>query len=335
GHVSGGPMHYLKDGLAELGLARTGKVLAVLFAFMCIGGTLGAGNMFQANQAFRQVETVIPWFQGHAGVFGVTLAFFVGLVIIGGIKRIGATAAILVPGMCAFYILCGAWILLSNADALAHGLATIMRSAFTPEAGYGGLVGVLIQGFKRAAFSNEAGIGSAAIAHSAATTAEPVREGLVALLGPFIDTVIVCTMTGLVLVVTGAYLDPEAQGIVMTSKAFASVFTWFPVLLSIAATLFAFSTMISWSYYGEQCWIKLFGLRTVIGYKWFFLGCVWFGTVSSLQNVIDFSDLMVFGMAFPNIFGVVLLSGKVKADLQSYMRRLKAGEFVRHSPKWW
>ncbi|MDP3936972.1 MAG: alanine/glycine:cation symporter family protein, partial [Deltaproteobacteria bacterium] len=326
GHVSGGPMHYLEDGLAQLGLGRTGKGLSVLFCLMCIGASLGAGNMFQANQSFRQVETVIPWFAGHPGVFGVILAFFVGLVIIGGIKRIGATASILVPFMCTFYVLCGAWILLANASALYDGLLTIVRSAFTPAAGYGGVVGVLVQGFRRAAFSNEAGIGSAAIAHSAATTDEPVREGIVSLLEPFIDTLIVCTMTGLVLVVTGAYQHPTAEGIVMTSEAFATAFSWFPILLSVAATLFAFSTMISWSYYGEQSCVKLFGLRSVLPYKWFFLACVWFGTVSSLENVIDFSDLMALGMAFPNIFGVILLSGKVKADLESYMRRLKAGE---------
>lgn len=334
GHVSGGPMHYLEDGLAQLGIRRTGRVLSVIFCLMCIGGTLGAGNMFQANQSFQQVASVIPSLKPHAWVFGVVLAFFVGLVIIGGIKRIGATASALVPFMCALYLLCGAWILIGNADALAGSLATIVQTAFTPAAGYGGLIGVLIQGFKRAAFSNEAGIGSAAIAHSAATTDEPVREGIVALLGPFIDTIIVCTMTGLVIVVTGAYEDASVKGIAMTSKAFASAYSWFPIMLSIVATLFAFSTMISWSYYGEQCVVKLIGIRAVLPYKMLFLLCVVFGTVSSLENVINFSDLMALGMAFPNIFGVVLLSGKVKADLDSYMRRLKAGEFVRHSPNW-
>jgi AGCS family alanine or glycine:cation symporter len=231
-------------------------------------------------------------------------------------------------------VLCGAWILLANAAALHEGLWTIFRSAFSPAAGYGGLVGVLVQGFRRAAFSNEAGIGSAAIAHSAATTDEPVREGIVALLEPFVDTLIVCTMTGLVLVVTGAYHHSTAEGIVMTSEAFATAFSWFPILLSVAATLFAFSTMISWSYYGEQCCVKLFGLRSVLPYKWFFLGCVWFGTVSSLKNVIDFSDLMALGMSFPNIFGVILLSGQIGRDLDSYMTRLRKGEFQRHAAKW-
>jgi AGCS family alanine or glycine:cation symporter len=336
GHVSGGPMHYLRDGLAQIGIPGIGKVLAVLFALMCMGATLGAGNMFQANQSFKQVESVIPFFEGHPGIFGVMLAFFVGLVIIGGIKRIGATASVLVPFMCVFYLLCGAWILLSNAGALADGLATIVSNAFTPKAGYGGLIGVLIMGFRRAVFSSEAGIGSASIAHSAASTEEPVREGIVALLEPFIDTIVVCTMTGLVIVVTGSYPESpsgEMEGIVMTSRAFATVFPWFPALLSVAATLFAFSTMISWSYYGEQCWVTLFGLRYVIVYKLIFLAAIWFGCVSNLENVIDFSDLMALGMAFPNILGVVLLSGKIKADLYSYMTRLKAGEFVRYSQR--
>jgi AGCS family alanine or glycine:cation symporter len=333
GHVSGGPMHYLRDGLAQIGIPRLGRALAVLFALMCIGATLGAGNMFQANQSFKQVEHVIPLFEGHPGIFGVMLAFFVGLVIIGGIKRIGATASVLVPFMCLFYLLCGAWILASNADALADGLRTIVSTAFTPKAGYGGLIGVLIMGFRRAVFSCEAGIGSASIAHSAASTEEPVREGIVALLEPFIDTIIVCTMTGLVIVVTRSY--PESpkeamEGIVMTSRAFATVFPWFPDLLAVAATLFAFSTMISWSYYGEQCWARLFGLRYILLYKFIFLAAIWFGCVSHLRNVIDFSDLMALGMAFPNIFGVVLLSGKIKADLDSYMARLKAGEFARY-----
>jgi AGCS family alanine or glycine:cation symporter len=333
GHVSGGPMHYLRDGLAQIGIPRLGRALAVLFALMCIGATLGAGNMFQANQSFKQVESVIPFFAGHPGMFGVMLAFFVGLVIIGGIKRIGATASILVPFMCLFYLLCGAWILVSNADALTDGLHTIVSEAFTPKAGYGGFIGVLIMGFRRAVFSSEAGIGSASIAHSAASTEEPVREGIVALLEPFIDTIVVCTMTGLVIVVTGSYPQPpteEMEGIVMTSRAFATVFPWFPALLSVAATLFAFSTMISWSYYGEQCWATLFGLRYILVYKFIFLAAIWFGCVSNLRNVIDFSDLMALGMAFPNIFGVVLLSGKIKADLDSYMARLKAGEFARY-----
>ncbi len=333
GHVSGGPMHYLQDGLAELGLGKLGHVLAIVFAVMCIGGSLGGGNMFQANQSYSQLASVMPVFEGRLGaaIFGALLAFGVGLVIVGGIKRIGQVAALLVPIMCGLYLLCGAWILLANANALGGGLALIVTSAFSLKAGVGGLVGVLIQGFRRAAFSNEAGIGSASIAHSAASTEEPIREGLVALLEPFIDTIVVCTMTGLILVTTGAHSAPDAgTGIEMTSYAFATVFPWFPIVLSVIAILFAFSTMISWSYYGEQCWARLFGVHSIIGYKALFLFCVWFGSIASLGSVIDFSDLMILGMAFPNITGVVLLSGKIKADLEDYLRRLRAGEFPQY-----
>ncbi len=333
GHVSGGAMHYLKDGLAELGLARLGAALAPIFALMCIGGSFGGGNMYQSNQAYAQVASVLPFLDNTLGAiaFGLVLAFFVGLVIIGGIKRIGEVAAAIVPFMCSIYVLCGLWILLTHAGSLGHGLATIVTSAFSWEAGAGGFVGVLIQGFRRAAFSNEAGTGSAAIAHSAARTEEPVREGMVALLEPFVDTIIVCAMTGLVLVVTGAYADPNAgEGIKMTSTAFATVFPWFPRVLSLIAVLFAFSPMISWSYYGEQCWAKLFGLGSILLYKAIFLIFTWTGALFQATAVVNFGDMMILGMAFPNLVGVVLLSGKVKADLDSYWRKLQAGEFPRY-----
>jgi AGCS family alanine or glycine:cation symporter len=224
----------------------------------------------------------------------------------------------------------GLLILMLHLPAVPGALGTIVGSAFDFEAGLGGFLGVLIQGFRRAGFSNEAGTGSATIAHSAATTDEPVREGLVALLEPFIDTIIVCTTTGLVIVVTGAWNHPDAgSGIQMTSFAFATVFPWFPVVLSICAVLFAFSTMISWSYYGEQSWFSLFGVRSILLYKVIFLLFAWAGAVFEAQAVLDFGDLMILGMAFPNIFGVVLLSGKVKQDLDDYMGRLKSGSFQR------
>ncbi len=335
GRVSGGPMHYLRDGLAELGWPRLGRSLAALFAVLCIGGSFGGGNMFQANQAYAQIESVLPFLDGTLGatVFGLALATMVGLVIIGGIRRIGEVAAVLVPFMCGLYVLAGMTILLVHADSLHESLLVIIRGAFEPDAAYGGFVGVLIQGFRRAAFSNEAGIGSAAIAHSAASTREPVREGIVALLEPFIDTCVVCLMTGLVLVATGAHTHAAAgDGISMTSYAFATVFPWYPAVLSITAALFAFSTQISWSYYGEQSWISLFGLRSALLYKLLFLFCVWFGAVSKLDQVVEFSDLMILGMAFPNILGVALLSGKVRTLLDDYLARLRAGVFDRSEP---
>ncbi len=206
----------------------------------------------------------------------------------------------------------------------------MVREAFSPGAVAGGFVGVMIQGFRRAAFSNEAGVGSAAIAHSAASTPEPVREGVVALLEPFIDTVIVCTMTGLVIVVTRSYVgvDPDEAGINLTSDAFATVFPWFPAVLAIIAVLFAFSTMISWSYYGEQCWVWLFGLRSIYLYKLVFLLFAFLGAMFAPGSVLDFGDYMILGMAFPNILGVVLLSGVVKRSLDDYMARLASGEIT-------
>jgi len=335
GHVSGGAMHYLRDGLAELGLPRLGRVLAAVFAVMCVGGSFGGGNMFQSNQTFAQVasDPVLPVLRNTEGavLFGLLLAILVGLVIVGGIRRIGEVASKLVPGMCLLYLGCGLWILFAHAAEVPAGLATIVREAFSLEAGAGGFVGILVQGFRRAAFSNEAGTGSSAIVHSAARTNEPVREGMVALLEPFVDTVIVCNVTGLVVVVTGAWHEPAAgSGIAMTSWAFATVFPWFPILLSLTAMLFAFSTMISWSYYGEQCWAYLFGVRSILVYKLVFLLFTWLGAVFEPKAVLDFGDMMILGMAFPNLFGLLLLSGRLRADLDSYWRRLRAGEFPRY-----
>jgi len=335
GGLVGGPMIYLRDGLREKGYPRLGLTLSFVFAVMCLGGSFGGGNMFQSNQAFAIVSTQIPWLTEQreigAAIFGLILAFFVGLVILGGIRRIGEVAGVLVPLMCILYIAAGGLILVLHASELPHALGVIVGSAFSLKAGFGGLLGVLIQGFRRAAFSNEAGVGSAAIAHSAARTEEPVREGMVSLLEPFIDTVVVCTMTGLVIVVTGAWNSPEAgQQIAMTSYAFASVLPWYPIVLSITAVLFAFSTMISWSYYGEQCWTYLFGQGSVMVYKAIFLLFCWAGAVFNATSVIDFGDLMILGMAFPNIMGVVLLSGTIQAELKRYLERLKQGEFMTY-----
>jgi len=324
GKVLGGPMRYLSIGLGELNMPRLGRVLAVLFAVMCIGGSLGGGNMFQANQSYAAVADVVPLLEGRAWLYGLLLAFLVGIVIIGGIRRIGRVAGYIVPAMCGVYLLAGAYILVTHAAQIPAAFGEIIGQAFTPAAGYGGLVGVLVMGFRRAAFSNEAGIGSASIAHSAAATDEPVREGVVALLEPFIDTVIVCTMTALVVVVTGAYQTNAGDGILMTSVAFGKVIPWFPVVLSFAVFLFAYSTMISWSYYGERCWMYLFGGWSM-AYRFLFLVFVFLGAVLKLGNVIDFSDLMVLGMAFPNILGLILLSGKVKTALDDYWNRYRTG----------
>ena len=329
GRVSGGPMHYLDKGLAQMGMAPLGKVLGVLFAVMCIGGSLGGGNMFQSNQSFAMVASIAPSVADSPGVFGYVMALLVGLVILGGIRSIATVAGVIVPVMCGVYVLAALYILGVHAADVPGAFGIMFEGAFSWQAAGGGVIGALIQGFRRAAFSNEAGVGSASIAHSAAATSEPVREGIVALLEPFIDTIVVCTMTGLVVVITGAYTQPIGDGVAMTAWAFQSVLPWFPMLLSAAVVLFAFSTMISWSYYGERCATHLFGAGASLPYKLLFCVCTWAGTWLKLDNVVSFSDLMILGMAFPNILGLLLLSGKVRRALDDYWGRLKSGEMKR------
>jgi alanine or glycine:cation symporter, AGCS family len=323
GRILGGPMRYLELGLREIGLPRLGRPLAVAFAILCIGGSLGGGNMFQANQSYAQAAHVLPVLQTPFGkiAFGVVLAVLVGLVIVGGMRRIGRVAGVIVPFMCLTYVLGGIFILVAHASLVPDAIELILDGAFTPAAGYGGALGVALIGVQRAAFSNEAGIGSAAIAHSAATTREPIREGLVALLEPFIDTILICTMTGLVVVVTGAYLGESESGVTLTSTAFGTVISWFPVVLGVVVLLFAYSTMLSWSYYGERCFTFLFGdgLAPHV-YRSAFLLFIVVGAVLPLDTVIGFSDLMMFSMAVPNMIGAVLLSPKLASMLNDYMR---------------
>lgn len=335
GVVSGGPMHYLRDGLAELGFKRIGIVMGTLFAILCMGGSFGGGCVFQISQSVKVLKDTagLQFLGEHSWLYGVVMAAAVGIVIIGGIRRIAATAEKIVPLMCGIYLLAAIYILAVNHDHIPSAMHLILTSAFTSDAAYGGFLGVMVIGIKRAAFSNEAGIGSAAIAHAAATTDEPVKEGIVAMLGPFIDTVIICTMTGLVIVITETYNNPEYariiasnEGAILTARAFGSVIWWFPYILTLAIVLFAYSTMISWSYYGERCWTDLFGRRSSIIYKWVFLGFVVLGSIVTAKSAVDFADLMIFSMAFPNIFGVVMLSGKIRRKLDDYWRRYKAGE---------
>ncbi len=341
GKVMGGAMEYLSKGLAEMGWARTGKVLAVLFCIMCIGGSLGAGNAFQVSQSLSAVKQSVPAIADYPWIYGLIMTFLVGLVIIGGIKRIAHVTQAIVPTMCGIYVLACIWVVVSHIDAVPAALVSIISGAFTPEAGLGGLIGVLVVGFQRAAFSNEAGIGSAAIAHSTAKTKYPVREGLVALLEPFIDTVVICTMTALVIVLTGVYNSPETaelvatkQGAALTGAAFGSVIAWFPIILTISVVLFAYSTMISWSYYGERCWSYLFGDQSGMAYRLLFLMFVFLGSISSASNILTFSDLMILSMAFPNILGLYLLQGKVRTALDGYMLKLRNGDFERESEQY-
>jgi AGCS family alanine or glycine:cation symporter len=333
GEVSGGPMYYLSKGLALRKMKVLGKVLAVLFAIMCIGGTLGGGNMIQANQAYAQVAQTMGPDSISSLTFGIIMALAVGLVIMGGIKSIARVSDKIVPFMVAVYVLFSLLIIGANIQHIGDAFAQIWNGAFQPDAMKGGFIGVMMMGFRRASFSNEAGIGSASIAHSASKTDRPVSEGFVSLLEPFIDTVIVCTMTALVLVFTGYAADPQGlTGSSLTNAAFTSVFPWFDWVLMVAIILFAYATMISWSYYGMKSWAYLFGEKNWIKqlFNILFMVCTVIGTVSGLGAVVDFSDMMILGMAFPNIIGLLIMSKEVKADLREYWKDLKEGRFVKY-----
>lgn len=339
GTVSGGPMYYLSKGLAERSdkLKTLGKVLAVMFAVFCIGGSFGGGNMFQANQSFSQVVAVTggeqSWLADKGWLFGLVVAVLVGTVVIGGIQSIARVTSKIVPFMAVIYVTAGLVIIFMNLSQVPAAFAAIVTGAFSPEGVSGGVIGVLFQGFKRAAFSNEAGIGSAAIAHSAVRTNRPVTEGFVALYEPFIDTVVVCTVTALVIIITGTWdpsVDPS-QGVALTSAAFESALPWFPWVLTLAVVLFAFSTMISWSYYGLKAWTYLFGetLMTDLVYKALFLFFIVIGSSMQLGSVIDFSDAMIFAMAFPNVLGIYFLMPTVKKELDEYWADYKAGRLKK------
>lgn len=393
GRVYGGPMYYLRKGLMGRGMAGFGKVLAVLFAVMCIGGSFGGGNMFQSNQAFVQVEAFMQSpvaemsdmskavneqvvvagvtnpqivksvsetevvltstvsgnemtmpiaefteaanlspMSGYGWLFGIIMAVFVGIVIIGGIKSIAKVTDKIVPFMVGIYVIAALAILAINYNLIPEAFGQIFAGAFGWEGVAGGAVGVLIQGFRRAAFSNEAGVGSASIAHAAVKTKNPASEGLVALLEPFIDTVVVCTMTALVLVISNidgglmTYGQPVSAGVEVTSKAFEQSFSWFPWILTVAVVLFAFSTMISWSYYGYQAWTYLFGRVKWSEYLYKAVFCLFVivGAAASLGSVIGFSDAMIFAMLVPNIIGLLILAPEVRSELASYIGKIKA-----------
>ncbi|MDD7885314.1 sodium:alanine symporter family protein [Flavivirga sp. 57AJ16] len=343
GTVYGGPMYYLKKGLSEKGFKILGKIAAVFFAIFCIGGSFGGGNAAQSNQATIVLKDLLGLQSTGAGFWiGVILAILVGIIIIGGIKRIASVTEKVVPFMALLYILCCLYIIFSNFSFLDDAIALIFKEAFTPTAiGVGGFIGVLLVGFKRAAFSNEAGAGSASIAHSAVRTKYSASEGLVALLEPFIDTVVICTMTALVIIIfnfggffeygdiTGqgvAIIDGESyEGAGITAKAFAEYIPYSNVFLTIAVVLFAVSTMISWSYYGLQSWKFLFGRGKAadLTYKFLFLTFVIIGAAASMGSIWAFSDAMIFAMVFPNMIGLYFLFPVVKKQLKRYLDAIK------------
>ncbi|MBM1815873.1 alanine/glycine:cation symporter family protein [Pseudosulfitobacter pseudonitzschiae] len=347
GTVSGGPMYYISKGFSELGLPG-GKFLAVLFSIFCILGAFGGGNMFQANQAHAQIAGIVGDYPGW--ITGIIFAAIVFAVIVGGIKSIANVTEKIVPFMGILYVGAALVILVVNYDKIGWAFGQIFEGAFSGLGVAGGLVGALIQGFKRAAFSNEAGVGSAAIAHSAVRTKEPITEGFVSLLEPLIDTVVICTMTALVITIsqqlivdpdTGRFVLNEAgtaiatvdgnTGVALTSAAFASGISWFPYVLAVAVILFAFSTMISWSYYGLKAWTYLFGegKTSELTFKLIFCVFIVIGAAASLGPVIDFSDAAIFAMAVVNIFALYFLMRIVRKELNSYASRLKSGAIAK------
>lgn len=378
GVVSGGPMHYLRDGLAQYGLRPIGAVLAIIFAVLCILGSFGGGCSFQVGQSLNALreEPMFSILDRYPIIYGLAMAAMTGIVIIGGIKSIGSVAEKIVPLMCVIYVALSLFVIFQNYDKIIPSFQIIFTSAFTLKAGWGGFLGVMITGIRRASFSNEAGVGSAAIAHSAAKTAEPVSEGIVGLLEPFIDTVVVCTMSALVIVMTGAWDgnefkkyvegveharlvkagDPDAAakaktvaeqaGAEMTrigrAEQGSAVMTramqwggapWCRFALYAAVVLFAYATVISWSYYGERCWAYLFGEGKSIYFKFLFLGCVVLGSIITDGKILEFSDLMIFGMAFPNMIGLLFMSGFIKRELDKYWKKYKSGELQIHAKK--
>jgi AGCS family alanine or glycine:cation symporter len=330
GSVSGGPMYYLERGFAERGLARIGRGLGVFYAVGIVVGCMGIGNMFQSNQAFVQLVGVTGgesgWFADKGWLVGLGIAGAVGSVIVGGIRSIAGVAARLVPFMAVLY-LCGALVMLvMNAEALPWAFGAMLSGAVTPEGIAGGALGAMIIGFQRAVFSNEAGIGSATIAHSAVRTSEPLTEGYVSLLEPLVDTVIICQATALVIITT-MYFEPGFAsglgGIEMTSSAFERNVSWAPIPLAFAAALFAFSTMLSWSYYGLKGWTYLVGegRRAELGFNIAFCAFAALGCTVQLEAILDFSDALVFLICVPNLIGLYVLSPVVAKRLREYEGR--------------
>lgn len=333
GHFSGGAFHYLTRGLAERGRPKLGKSLAVMFCICCIGGTLGGGNMLQSNQAVAILAQTFSPLAGMEWLLALLLAVSVAVILIGGIKRIAEVTSKIVPMMALTYVAACIAVLWVNAALIPDAFALMLHQAFTPEAAGGGMIGAMAMGFRRAFFSNEAGVGSTPIAHAASKNPEAVREGCVALLEPIIDTVIICTMTGLVIVTTGVYADKaNGEGVALTAAAFASVIDWFPQVLAVCVFLFAYSTMLTWSYYGERAWHYLFGARFVNLYYALFATLTFFGGLTDLGTIVDFGDLILLAMAIPNLIGLFLMSGELKREVNAYIARLKAEEFTPRPP---
>ncbi len=339
GSIAGGPMYYLSKGLSRRGWGQFGQGIATLFAFFCGLSTLVGASIFQTNQSYAAVANVIPNLSPI--IYGMIVAGLVAIVIFGGVKRIGAVAGSLVPAMAVIYIVACLWILALNFTQIPDAFAKIITEAFAPSALVAGGFGATFSiGLRRSAYSNEAGLGTASIPHAAAKTHEPIREGLVALLEPFIDTIIICNMTALVIIITGEYqqeiyqsLDGDLAGVQMTAGAFSQVFSWFPYLLAVAVFLFAYSTMLGTAYQGMISWAYLFGNHTILVPKIIYIFGVTIGASVSVGAALDFTDMMLLAMAFPNLIGCYILSTEVATDLKDYMSRLKSGKMLPVKPQ--
>ncbi|MCZ0931903.1 MAG: amino acid carrier protein, partial [Oligoflexia bacterium] len=330
GHLMGGPMEYLKTGFQEMNWPRLGKMLAIVFSCLCVGGSFGGGVAFQVNQSLNAVSMSLPFLQDFQWVYALFLIVLVGAVIIGGIKRIAEVSSRVVPLMFLIYMIMSVFVLVTHYDQIPQVFSLIFQKAFSMSAGLGGFFGVLVTGLQRAAFSSEVGLGSSPIAHAVAKVDHPVEEGVVALLEPFIDTIIICLTTALVILVTGVYENPELshlvsgqKGAALTSQALAQASEFFPFILSVSVFLFAFSTIVSWSYYGERCFSFVFGEKYALIYKLIVLVVIFLGAIATSTVVMDFCDLMILSMALPNLIGLLALSGKVKGSLNEYVTHLK------------
>lgn len=336
GSVSGGPMFYIAHGLTRHNLRWLGQPLAMFFALMCVPGALGGGCMLQINQATQQIINITggenSFFNSHAWVFGLIIATVVGLVIVGGIKSIANVTSKIVPAMCGLYILSAGIIILMNANHIIDCLCVIFEQAFFPKAVAGGLIGVIIMGLRRSIQSNEAGSGSAPIAYAAVKTKEPVSQGFVSLIEPFFDTVVICSMTALVIIITGQYLNytDGMTGVQLTSAAFASVLSFFPIILAFVIILFAISTIISWSYYGQKAWEYIFGVgsKRRKAYQLMFCMFIVVGSAMNINSIVNFTDATMLAMALPNLIAIFVLIKEIKKDTVAYCKKHNVSNFL-------
>ena len=323
GKIYGGPFQYIEGGMRDIGLSKAGRVVAIVFAMFCLGGAMGGGNMFQSNQAVKIMTDTFAPLKDFGWAVSLAFTALVSFALLGSIKRIAKVADVVVPLKGILYLIFAAVVVAVNIDQLPHALSLIFNEAFTGDAAKGGFIGMIAIAFKRGSFANEAGLGSAPIAHATARTEEPVREAAVALIEPLFAALI-GLLTGLVVIISGAYVGaPNEDGVLIASRAFASVSSWFPIMLAINVLVFAYSTAIGWSYYGEIAWSYLFGRKAIKLYQLLFCTATFFGGIMHFGIVLDFSDLLVLGMSLPNIVVLYLLRGRIKQEMKSYIVRYK------------